>query len=149
MARNTAKIHVGRLLEIRVDAGYRTVDDVDRLFDEIAKAIGKLGKTARLVTVADWRQCPVMSPAASERLAYQIGQSNSRTERSSALASRSAPVAVLQFVRVIREARLPDRKLFFDADELAVWLEEVLTPPEARRLREFLQRSGAQEDFPD
>jgi hypothetical protein len=139
MARNTAAIYVGRLLEIRADAGYRTADDVDRLFDEIAKATEHSAKGVRQVTVVDWRWCPVMSPPAAERIGYRIAQSNSRTERSAALALPNSPVAVLQFVRLIRQAGLQDRKLFFDADELVKWLAEVLTPAETRRLRDFLQ----------
>jgi hypothetical protein len=79
-----------------------------------------------------------MSPPAAERISLRIAQTNSRTERSSALASSNAPVAVLQFVRVIREAGLPNRKLFFEADALVKWLSEVLTPVETQRLRDFL-----------
>jgi hypothetical protein len=68
---------------------------------------------------------------------------NSSTERSAALARQDAPIAVLQFVRVIREANNPARRLFFDEDEVYAWLSEVLSPAERGRLREFLNEQVA------
>jgi hypothetical protein len=41
---------------------------------------------------------------------------------------------------VVREAALPDRKMFLDESELTRWLEDVLTEEEAARLRLFLGR---------
>jgi hypothetical protein len=126
------------LLEIRADAGYRTAAEVDLLFDEIDREVARLPKEVRHVTVVDWRRCPLMAPEAAGRIAARIAGMNAGTERSAALASADAPVAVLQFLRVIREAGLPDRKLFFDASEMQQWLAEVLTPTEAARLSDFL-----------
>lgn len=138
---NTAKLTVGRLLEIRVASGFRTAADVDAHFVSIAQALAALPKGQQHVTVADWRSCPVMSPEGAERFAQQIAQYNSRTERSAALANMEAPVTVLQFMRVIREAGLPDRKLFFTEEDLLNWVGEVLTESEQERLREFLEES--------
>ena len=50
-------------------------------------------------------------------------------------------MAVLQFLRVIKDAKLPDRKLFYEPIELTEWLTEVLEPAETQRLREFLVRA--------
>jgi hypothetical protein len=138
MATNTAAIHVGRLLEIRAEEGYRTSADVDRVFDMIDREVSKLAKTERYVTVVDWRRCPVMSPEASGRLAQRIVLINGRTQRSAALANHDSPSAVLQFLRVIREAGLPDRKLFLGAKELVDWLAGDLTEGEFARLAVFL-----------
>lgn len=138
---NTAKLTVGRLLEIRADAGYRSAEDVDVMFDMIGQQLGILPPDTQHVTVVDWRRCPLMSPEAAQRMASRIGGTNSRTERSAALASQNAPVAVLQFLRVIREAGMPDRKLFFDQAELVQWLSEVLSPAETQRLHAFLNRA--------
>ena len=140
---NTSKLKVGRLLEVRVATGFRNVADVDAHFDGIDRALEGFPSGQRHVTVADWRLCTVMSPEAAQRLAQRIAVYNARTERSAALASQSSPVAVLQFVRVIREAGLPDRKLFFSEDELYQWVSEVLTPTEQQRLREFLAEGRA------
>jgi len=138
MATNTAAIRVGRLLEIRAAVGYRTAADVDQLFDVIDTEVVRLDPATKHVTVVDWRCCPVMSPEAAQRIAKRIVLTNPKTERSAALAVADAPVAVLQFLRVIREAGLPDRRLFFALDELVPWLTEVLTVTEAARLRQFL-----------
>jgi len=143
MRANTARIVVGRLLEIRAAAGYRSVADVDALFAQVGAEIAKLPPGTRHVTVVDWRFCPVMSPAAAEYLTAQMAGKNSSTERSAALARQDAPIAVLQFVRVIREANNPARRLFFEEDEVYAWLSEVLSPAERGRLREFLNEQVA------
>jgi len=135
---NSAKIQVGRLLEIRADAGYRTPLDVDALFAQIAQATARLAADRLHVTIVDWRNCPIMSPEAAERMGFHMRARNAHTERSAALARSNAPLQVLQFLRVIRDAGLPDRRLFFEEAELIDWLGEVLSPPEGQRLREFL-----------
>lgn len=140
---NTAKVNVGRLLEVRVAAGFRTAADVDAHFANIDRQLATIRSGQQHVTVADWRACPVMSPEAAQRLAHHIARTNARTERSAALAVQTAPVTVLQFMRVIREAGLPDRKLFSDEEELIGWLGEVLTREERQRLREFLESNGS------
>jgi hypothetical protein len=79
-----------------------------------------------------------MSPEAAEHMLRRIASVNSHTERSAALASEDAPLAVLQFVRLIRDANHPDRKLFVHSDDLYTWLSEVLTHTERGRLMAFL-----------
>jgi hypothetical protein len=138
MATNTARIRVGRLLEVRADRGYRTVADVDTVFDTIDREVEKLANSERHVTVVDWRKCPVMSPLAAARMAERIELGHGRTQLSAALANHDSPVAVLQFLHVIREAGLPDRTLFFDPGQLVEWLTGALKRTEFRRLREFL-----------
>jgi len=138
MSENTAGITVGRLLEVRAGAGYRTAADVDAIFDAIGREVSKLPADVHHVTVVDWRHCPLMSPEAADHMLQRIASVNSSTERSAALARDDSPLAVLQFVRLIRDANLPDRKLFTDANELYHWLAEVLTPSERVRLRAFL-----------
>ncbi len=135
---NSASLSVGRLLEVRADAGYRTPADVDAIFDAIEREASKLPYDAHHVTVVDWRHCPLMSPDAADHMLKKIASVNSRTERSAALAREDSPLAVLQFVRLIRDANLPDRKLFVHADELYTWLAQVLTAEERARLKDFL-----------
>jgi hypothetical protein len=50
---------------------------------------------------------------------------------------------VLQFLRVVRESRLADRRLFFEQKKLVDWLAGVLTDVELRRLTEFLNEGAA------
>jgi hypothetical protein len=134
---NTAAIRVGRLLEVRA-LSYRSAADVGRLFAVIAKELEKLTPETQIVTVTDWRYLPVMSEDAAERAIAAITRNNPRVLRSAALASPDAPIAVLQFLRLVRQSKHPSRRLFFAEDELATWLGEVLTDAEKVRLTEFL-----------
>jgi len=135
---NTAVIQVGRLLEVRAASGYRTVADVDHIFDAIAAEEARLPGDQRVVVAVDWRRCPLMSAEAAERILVRITRTNARTERSAALASPTSSSALMQFLRLIRESKKPDRRLFYDPQELALWLDEVLSPTESARLRVFL-----------
>lgn len=138
MATNYAAIRVGRLLEIRAEAGYKSPADVDALFDVIEAELIKVARPRQVVTVVDWRRCPVMEATAAQRMLERIVAINPRTERSAALATAKAPVAILQFMRLIRESRNPDRRMFLNAPELVTWMDEVLEAEEKQRLRDFL-----------
>ena len=120
-------------------AGYRSVDDVAALFQQIGRELARLPPGAKHVTIADWRHCPIMAPEAADFLIARMAGVNLGTERSAAIARQDAPVAVLQFLRVIRDAGFSDRRLFFSEDELCSWLAEVLSPAESVRLRAFLR----------
>jgi hypothetical protein len=141
MRANTAAVRVGRLLEIRVDAGYRTARDVDDLFAVIDAEVGNLPSSTSVVVIADWRRLPVMSEDASERLLRRFHGLHPRIERSGLLASPEASSAALQFLRLIRESKSSKRRMFSDPVELISWLEEVLSLAEASRLRRFLAES--------
>jgi hypothetical protein len=93
----------------------------------------------QLVGVADWRYCPVMSSGVAEQALATMTKNNPRILRSGGLASNDSPIAVLQFVRLVRESRHESRRLFFDEQELTRWLGEVLTDAEKVRLSEFLR----------
>jgi hypothetical protein len=139
---NTAAIRVGRLLEIRT-LGYRSAGEVAALFKDIGKAFAALPEGVQVVTVTDWRYCPVMSEDAATHALAAMTRNNPRVLRSGALASRSAPIAVLQFLRLVRQSKLDSRRLFFDSDELTLWLAEVLSDAEKARLTEFLNEPVA------
>jgi hypothetical protein len=140
---NTVAIIQGRLLEIRADAGYRSVQDVEQVTRAIQRESIKVPLQVRSVTVVDWRRCPIMSDDASAKLIEHMRSSNARVERSAALASQKSSIAVLQFLRMVRESAHPDRRLFFEPEPLIDWLAEVLTPEELTRLREFLAQTTA------
>ncbi len=135
---NTAAIHVGRLLELRIAAGYRTAADVEALFDAIDVALSKLPASTRVVIAADWRRCRLMSSKTVELVLRRMSRNNQRTDRSAVLASHDSPTAVMQFFRVVRESNHPNRRLFFDHQDMTAWLDEVLSPQESARLHEFL-----------
>ena len=138
---NTVARVVGRLIEVSVHQGYRSLTDVNEVFAEIARARALLASGERAVLVVDWRHCPIMSTEAAELLRARMTGNNAQVERSAALASRDSPVALLQFLRVIRESAHPDRRLFHDPEKLRAWLDDALVPAERDRLREFLSAS--------
>lgn len=142
MSGNTAVIRVGRLLEIRT-VGYRSAADAVALFKTVGAQLAAVPSTTLIVTVTDWRYCPVMSEDAAEYALAAMTKNNARVLRSGALASRSAPVAVLQFLRLVRQSKHESRRLFFDEAELTSWLGEVLTDAERARLSEFLNEPVA------
>src|SRR5687767_4635610 len=109
---NTCAIKVGRLLEIRANAGYCACEDLDALFDQIDRQLNKLAVNQQVVVATDWRLCPIMSGEASERLLVRVTALNARIERSGAIASPDSPTTVLQFMRVIRQSKHPGRRLF-------------------------------------
>jgi hypothetical protein len=143
MPTNTARIRVGRLLEVDVRRGYHTVSDVDALFDQLDREVARLEPSQHIVTCADWRHCTVMAPDTSARLVKRLGLINARTERSAAVVRRDSPTAVMQFARLIREANFPDRRVFYSAHEAINWLGQLLNSEESARLRRFLEIEGA------
>lgn len=137
MLENTVAICVGRLVELRIDAGYRDETDVDQVFQAIGAEIrARPGQV--FVTVADWRRCPVLAERAADRLVQKMSGNNPLVERAAALVSPSASTAALQFTRLIRETSFDNRRMFSKAPLLLAWLSEVLTPAEQERLRVFL-----------
>jgi hypothetical protein len=141
MGRNTAEIHVGRLLEVRIDAGYRTIPDVDALFTMLTAAVKTLPPETRHVAIVDWRRCPIMSPDCAAHLLQNMVSVNERTDRSATVAPNDAPTSVLQFARLIRDSNHPHRRMFAEAAGAMEWLDEVLTPEERQRLRRFVSRT--------
>lgn len=135
---NRIALNVGRLVEIRTTAGYRSSAEVDAIFVQVGREIAKVPVAQRVVVVSDWRHCPVMSSDACKTMVEHLTRSNTRVERSAGITSLDSPVAVLQFVRLLRESKHPDRRMFHDAEELIAWLSEVLSPPERARVRAFL-----------
>jgi hypothetical protein len=134
MSANTCRIHAGRLLEIRVRAGYRTVSDVDDMIAMIAAELARVPPATRILIAADWRQCSVFTPSVAERATQMLTGGNPRLERSAILHDPGQPTSVLQVFRLAREAKLPNRRVFTNPDEMRAWLAEVSQPDELTRL---------------
>lgn len=135
---NRCRVHVGRLVEVRAESGYRSPADVDAIFAEIGEQVARVPESQKIVFIIDWRRCPVMSSDAAERMLPAITGTNPRVERSATIASKNSPTALMQFLRLVRESNHPDRRLFYDTGEVERWLDEVLSPDEAKRLHAFL-----------
>jgi hypothetical protein len=138
MPRNTCQWNIGRVLEIAVPAGYESATDVDDMIAMIRERVGAMPPDVRHITIADWRACKVLSTSAAERALDMLRGTNPRTERSAMLHTRDSPTAVMQFLRLVREAEHPQRRIFTDAAELLAWVGEVLTPQELARVEAFL-----------
>lgn len=135
---NTCEFVVGRLMEIRVAAGYRTVQDVDRMIGMIIKASAALPPPGKFVIAADWRAVSVMDQDTANRAREMLALSNPRVIRSSILVQPEQAITNLQVVRLVKEAANEDRRHFTSPAEQAAWLSEVLTEEETARLRVFL-----------
>jgi len=135
---NTCEFVVGKLLEIRVADGYRSVEDIDTMIHMIRLNMMKLGPSDKMTIVADWTAVHVMQPETAARAREMLATVNPKVARSSILTGPEHPTTNLQVVRLIREAQNADRKHFTDAKQLESWLSPVLSAPEAVRLRAFL-----------
>jgi hypothetical protein len=138
MTSNTCEMRVGRLMEIRVDAGYQSVRDVERMIGMMQSVIGVLSAGERFTVAADWRKVGVMSPETAARAREMLMRVNPRVVRSAILTLPDRSLASLQVVRLVREAELENRRHFTSPGQQWRWLGETLTPAERTRLAEFL-----------
>src|SRR5262245_29185864 len=127
MSANTVEVRVGRLMEIVVTEGFRSVEDVEAQRRRIDVAFTAAPADRPVIVAADWRACQVMSQPAAAALGAMLATYNARIERSAVLGSHDAPIAVLQFLRVVRETRHPARKVFEERPAMLKWLGECLT----------------------
>ena len=138
MAENTCRMVVGRLLEIDVAAGYRTVADVDAMIAATQASLEAVPEPRRVVTAANWSACKLFTPEVSERAVRMLLRTNPRTERSAIFHESAQPTSVLQVFRLIKEADAPFRRVFTERGAMCAWLDEVLDAEERARLRVFL-----------
>lgn len=111
------------------------------MFAAIASSVKALPPGTKHVTIVDWRRCPIMSPDCAEYLVRKMASVNDTTDRSATVAPPDAPSSVLQFARLIRDSRNPNRRMFSEEEAAVEWLSEVLTPEERQRLRRFVTRA--------
>jgi len=138
VVRNTCSFVVGRLLEIRVAAGYHAVQDVDEMMAMMRDQISRLPEQHKFVIAADWRRVGVMPQDTAERAREMLARSNPRVVKSSILIDPSHATTSLQVVRLVKEAENANRRHFTDAAQQIAWLSDVLTAQELQRLRVFL-----------
>lgn len=141
VVRNTCSFVVGRLLEIRVAAGYHAVQDVDEMIGMIVDQVSRVPEHQKFVIAADWRKVTVMPQDTAERAREMLTRSNPRLLKSSILIDPSHATTGLQVVRLVEEAENANRRHFTDAAQQIAWLSDVLTAQELQRLRAFLASS--------
>lgn len=138
---NTCKIVEGRLMEINVTGGYRSVEDVDTMMQLIKETIGRVGKP--VVIFADWRHCGLFSDSVAERVTWMLTRDNPMVDRSAILHDDTHKVLLLQVARLIREGGHTNRRVFTDGMELSKYLGERLTLAERDRLDALLHPMAA------
>jgi hypothetical protein len=137
---NTCARTVGRLVEIRLDLGYRSVTDVNATMTAMDALVAGLAPYERIITAADWRDCTVMGIGTADRAVVMLARRNPQTLRSACLIRPGSPTAVMQLFRVVSESHTPARQVFTSPEPMVAWLAEVTTPPEQTRLLAFLAR---------
>ncbi len=135
---NSCRVTVGRLMEIRLHAGFQSEADVDAQIARVKRAMATVPEGTSVVIAADWRRLGIMSERVAARAVSLLTTSGERIERSGILAVPDAPTAVMQFFRIVRESEHPSRRVVTSVMELEDWLLPVLTPSETKRLVEFL-----------
>lgn len=135
----TAAWRVGRLVELRL-AGNPTLEDAARFEVDSRRVVAAcVAKTkARTIVCSDLRASQIWRPEVTEQLVSLMRRENNHVERHGSLGSGSALVG-LQVSRLLKEASADGRRRVFTQPEpLLFWLDEVLTEPERKRVREFL-----------
>lgn len=135
---NTCVVRVGRLIEIDVAAGYKTVADVDAMIAMIGAELAKLPAKTRVVIAADWRPCTIFTPDVADRALEMLTVINPRVERSAILHRADHATSILQVFRLVKEGRFEGRRVFTVVSDMEHWLGEILGPAERERLHAFL-----------
>lgn len=138
MPENSCRVRVGRLMEIDVAAGYRTVDDVDAMIAMIRAELARVPAKVRVVIAADWRPCTVFTPPVADRCVAMLTGVVPRIERSAIVHRSDHATSVLQVFRLVKESHFDGRRVFTAPEPLEIWLGEILDAEERDRLRRFL-----------
>src|ERR1700679_3899809 len=106
--RNTCDRVVGRLIEVRHDAGYQTRADMDTLMARMKLLLVGRSVDAPIVVVADWRLCNqlVLATDLADGILGIMNLANRYLLRSANLVRADMPTALLQVVRLVSEAQL-------------------------------------------
>jgi hypothetical protein len=135
------KLYNRRVFAVRVSA-IDTVAEVDALWAEMRASLGQA--KGLVVATADWRIGALYRPEVSDALLGILRNDSPKLELSAHLVGPSALLG-LQVERMVREARLPTRKVFRVLDEAVAYLGQALTQDETMWLRKWygaVQGSG-------
>ncbi len=95
------------------------------------------------VLCADHRPVVIYRQEVADRLAALFAAMNSRLTRVAVVVSRSNATLAMQLERIVREAKYPSRRVFYEANEAAVFLAAAIAPAAAERSRSFLREWSA------
>jgi hypothetical protein len=127
------KLYNLRVLAVRAGV-IETVAEVNALWAEMRASLAQV--KGRAVATADWRVGALYRPDVSEALLGILKNDSPKLERSAHLVGPGALLG-LQVERLVREARLPTRKVFRVLDEAVAYLGVALQPDETTWLRNW------------
>ncbi len=131
----SVEVVVGRLLEGRVHA-LTTLEDAKAYSAELLHRT--LEHPQPLVLCADHRRVGIYSQVVADELASLFGRMNTRLDRVTVLVARSNATLSLQLERIVREAKNPRRRVYYDVAPALEFLALSLGPSEIERARTFL-----------
>jgi hypothetical protein len=135
----TVACRVGRLLELRL-AGNPSVEDADQFERDAHSNISRIVRETKkpIVVCSDLRASHLFKPEVSEKLIHTMKGASPNLERNGILGNNSA-LLFLQLARFVKETTQDSRRrVFTDVEPMLSWLDEVLTPAERARMRQFL-----------
>lgn len=130
------QIQQGRLIEGKV---HNLTDAAEAAAYSTELSRHVQGASRSLVLCADHRRVAIYSQPVADELARLFGIMNKRLERVAVLVSRSNATLALQLERIVREARNPNRRVFYDVEPALEHLSTALDALELQRARVFLQ----------
>ena len=129
---------VGRLVELTIVTPV-SLDEAQRAFIEVRACIQSI--SAKIVGVSDLSSIDIFAPEVADQITRLMRSHNVYMERSAFLIG-DAPTFGLQFMRMVREAGNPARRIFKRRVELESWLGEILTLEERERVHTYLDERG-------
>jgi hypothetical protein len=121
-------------------AGNPTIEDAEQFDRDAHTGIAATIRDTKgpVVICTDLRASHLFHPDVSERIVRTMRGETTNLQRNGLLGSGSA-VLTLQLARLVKETTNDARRRVFTQPEpLFAWLDEVLTPAERLRLRQFL-----------
>ena len=129
----------GRLIEVRLGSPL-IASEVTDVIQQVRMAV--LGCPGRVVVCAELTRMLVMPPEFADQFTAMFTRDNPKVERSAFLVAFKRSGFTMQLERMVREANNPARRVFDDKGDLLAYLEPVLTPVEAQRLRSLLANAA-------
>jgi hypothetical protein len=137
---HTIEKNVGRLIEAQIGSPL-TLADVESIVQQTRLHV--LGVQGKAVCCVDLTLLYSLPLEATEAFVALFTRDNPRIERSGFLVARRQSSIGLQMDRMIRQGNNPARQSFEERRQVQQFLDEVLTPPESQRLRQFLLSSSS------
>lgn len=128
---------VDGLIEARVFA-LSDLAAADRYAETLTTLSTRVAERHGPVLCADHRPIVIYRQDVADRLASLFAAMNSRLTRVAVVVSRSNATLVMQLERIVREAKNPSRRVFFEAGDAATFIAPALSPAAAERARAFL-----------